>query len=135
MPPGPRSNRRPARLNRPTGGAGLRPLLSLKPYLLRYRGQALSALIALLVAAVTTLVVPIAIRRMIDFGFSRESTSLIDSYFAVLIGVVAVLALASAARFYLVTTLGERIVADLREQVFAPSDLPFARLLRSRQER
>ena len=104
---------------RPTGGAGLRPLLSLKPYLLRYRGQALAALIALLVAAVTTLVVPIAIRRMIDFGFSRESTSLIDSYFAVLIGVVAVLALASAARFYLVTTLGERIVADLREQVFA----------------
>ena len=56
---------------------------------------------------------------MIDFGFSRDSTSLIDSYFAVLIGVVAVLALASAARFYLVTTLGERIVADLRGQVFA----------------
>ncbi len=96
----------------------MRPLLSLKPYLLRYRGHALAALLALLVAAVTTLVVPIAIRRMIDFGFSRESTSLIDSYFAVLIGVAAVLALASAARFYLVTTLGERIVADLRAHVF-----------------
>jgi ATP-binding cassette subfamily B protein len=96
----------------------LRPLLSLGPYLLRYRGHALAALLALLVAAVTTLVVPIAIRRMIDFGFSRESTSLIDSYFAVLIAVAAVLALASAARFYLVSALGERIVADLRSHVF-----------------
>ena len=55
---------------------------------------------------------------MIDFGFSREGASLIDSYFAVMIAVVAVLALSSAARYYLVTTLGERIVADLREHVF-----------------
>ena len=73
---------------------------------------------ALVIAAVTTLLVPIAVRRMIDFGFSRESANLIDSYFAVMIVIVAVLALASASRFYLVTTLGERIVADLREGVF-----------------
>jgi len=96
----------------------LRPLLSLMPYIARYRRHALAALAALLIAAVTTLIVPIAVRRMIDFGFSRESASLIDSYFAVMIAIVAVLALASAARFYLVTTLGERIVADLREEVF-----------------
>jgi ATP-binding cassette subfamily B protein len=64
------------------------------------------------------LVVPVAIRRMIDFGFSRDSANLIDSYFSVMLGVVAVLAVASAMRFYLVTTLGERIVADLREEVF-----------------
>jgi ATP-binding cassette, subfamily B, bacterial len=96
----------------------LKPLLSLIPYIARYRWHASAALAALLVAAVTTLIVPIAVRRMIDFGFSRESANLIDSYFAVMIGIVAVLALASAARFYLVTTLGERIVADLREGVF-----------------
>ena len=96
----------------------LRPLLSLMPYIARYRWRATAALLALLIAAVTTLVVPIAVRRMIDFGFSRESASLIDSYFTVMIAIVAVLALASAARFYLVTTLGERIVADLREGVF-----------------
>jgi ATP-binding cassette, subfamily B, bacterial len=96
----------------------LRPLLSLMPYIARYRWHAIAALAALLIAAVTTLIVPIAVRRMIDFGFSRESASLIDSYFAVMIAIVAVLALASAARFYLVTTLGERIVADLREEVF-----------------
>jgi ATP-binding cassette subfamily B protein len=103
----------------PAQSRKLRPLLSLIPYVARYRWQASAALIALLVAAGATLVVPIAVRRMIDFGFSRDSASLIDSYFTVMIAVVAVLSLSSAARFYLVTTLGERIVADLREQVFA----------------
>jgi ATP-binding cassette subfamily B protein len=102
----------------PVQGRRLRPLLSLMPYIARYRWRATAALLALLIAAVTTLVVPIAVRRMIDFGFSRESASLIDSYFTVMVAIVAVLALASAARFYLVTTLGERIVADLREGVF-----------------
>jgi ATP-binding cassette subfamily B protein len=96
----------------------LRPLLSLVPYIARYRWQATAALCALLVAAVATLLVPIAVRRMIDFGFSRDSATLIDSYFTVMIAVVAVLALSSAARYYLVTTLGERIVADLRGDVF-----------------
>src|SRR5437660_497818 len=70
------------------------------------------------VAAVATLAVPIAVRRMIDFGFTSEGANLINSYFSVMIGVVAVLAIASAMRFYLVTTLGERIVADLRGEVF-----------------
>src|SRR4051794_12964650 len=102
----------------PPRAGKLRPLVSLWPYVRRYPWQASAALAALLAAAVTTLVVPIAVRRMIDFGFSRESVDLIDSYFAVMIGVVAVLALSSAARFYLVTSLGERIVADLREEVF-----------------
>jgi ATP-binding cassette subfamily B protein len=96
----------------------LKPLLSLAPYVARYRWRASAALVALLLAAFATLLVPIAVRRMVDFGFSRESANLIDSYFAVMIAIVAVLALASAARFYLVTTLGERIVADLREGVF-----------------
>ncbi|MFL6798777.1 MAG: ABC transporter transmembrane domain-containing protein [Xanthobacteraceae bacterium] len=104
---------------KPEAGRRLRPLLALVPYILRYRLTASAALVALLVAAVTTLVVPLAVRRMIDFGFSRDSASLIDSYFAVLVGVVGLLALASAARFYLVTTLGERIVADLRADVFS----------------
>jgi ATP-binding cassette subfamily B protein len=96
----------------------LRPLVSLFPYVARYRFHAIAALVALLAAAIATLVVPIAIRRMIDFGFSRDSVNLIDNYFSVMLGVVAVLAVASAMRFYLVTTLGERIVADLREEVF-----------------
>jgi ATP-binding cassette subfamily B protein len=97
----------------------LRPLASLLPYIWRYRSRALSALGALIVAALTTLLVPIAIRRMIDFGFTARGVALIDSYFVVMIGVAAVLAAASALRYYLVTTLGERVVADLRGDVFA----------------
>jgi ATP-binding cassette subfamily B protein len=100
-------------------GARLRPLLALAPYVARYRGRALLAFISLTVAAVTTLVVPIAVRRMIDFGFSPEGIALINSYFSVMIAIVAVLAAASASRFYLVMTIGERIVADLRRDVFA----------------
>jgi ATP-binding cassette subfamily B protein len=97
----------------------LRPLASLLPYVKRYRGRALAALGALVVAAVTTLIVPIAVRRIIDFGSSEQGLNLINSYYLVMIGVAAVLALASSSRYYLVTTLGERIVADLRGDVFA----------------
>jgi ATP-binding cassette subfamily B protein len=100
-------------------GAKLRPLLALAPYVARYRGRAFLAFVSLTVAAITTLVVPVAARRMIDFGFSPEGIALINSYFSVMIAVVAVLAGASASRFYLVMTIGERIVADLRRDVFA----------------
>ena len=96
----------------------LKPLGRLLPYIARYRGRALAALAALVAAAITTLIVPIAVRRMIDFGFSDKAVKLIDSYFAVMILVAAVLAVSSALRYYLVTTLGERIVADLRNDVF-----------------
>src|SRR5947209_20584427 len=106
-------------LAQPTSRAKLRPLLALAPYVARYRGRATLAFIALTIAALTTLIVPIAVRRMIDFGFSPEGIAMINSYFSVMIAVVAVLAIASAARFYLVMTIGERIVADLRRDVFA----------------
>src|SRR6195256_948879 len=99
-------------------GAKLRPLLALAPYVARYRGRAALAFVSLTVAGITTLIVPVAARRMIDFGFSPEGIALINSYFSVMIAVVAVLAGASAARYYLVMTIGERIVADLRRDVF-----------------
>jgi ATP-binding cassette subfamily B protein len=96
----------------------LRPLVALLPFVKRYRGRAALALVALIVASAATLAVPIAVRRMIDLGFSSERVALIDQYFAVMIAVVAVLACASASRYYLVTTLGERVVADVRRAVF-----------------
>jgi ATP-binding cassette subfamily B protein len=99
--------------------ARLRPLLALSPYVSRYRGRVALAFISLTVAAITTLVVPVAVRRMIDLGFTPEGIARINSYFSVMIAVVGVLALASASRFYLVMTIGERIVADLRRDVFA----------------
>ncbi len=102
----------------PARGGKLRPLMALLPYVMRYRGRAGAAFVALLIAALATLAVPLAVRRMIDFGFSAERVQLINQYFSVMIVVAAVLAGASALRYYLVTTLGERVVADLRAAVF-----------------
>jgi ATP-binding cassette, subfamily B, bacterial len=93
----------------------LRPLA---PYAFVHRTRIVLALIALAIASGATLVVPIAVRRMIDFGFSDANVGLIRAYFLAMIGVVAVLALASGARYYLVMTLGERVVADLRADLF-----------------
>jgi ATP-binding cassette, subfamily B, bacterial len=102
-----------------TGQRSLKPLLSLVPFVFRYRGRIAAAVAALAVAACATLAVPLAVRRMIDFGFASENAQFIDQYFAMMLAVAAVLAGASALRYYLVMTLGERVVADLRSAVFA----------------
>ncbi len=94
----------------------LRPLL---PFALRYRARIAAGLVALACASGSTLVVPIAMRRVIDHGFSEDGSGVIDAYFLALLGVVACFALSSAARVYTVVTLGERVVADLRSAVFA----------------
>ena len=103
----------------PDRKTSLRALQPLLPYALRYRGRIAMALVALVIAAIATLAIPLAVRRMVDYGFSPEGIDLIDRYFSVMIGVVAVLAAASAARYYLVMTLGERVMADVRTAVFA----------------
>lgn len=98
-----------------------RPVTSLKvllPFLLNYKGRMAAALAALIAAAGVTLVLPLAMRRMIDNGFGGADVNLIDSYFGMLVLVAGALAIASASRFYLVTTLGERVVADIRSSVF-----------------
>jgi ATP-binding cassette subfamily B protein len=77
-----------------------------------------AALIALVVSAAATLAVPLAVRRMIDLGFSGIDPDLINKYFATLAAIGLILALASAARFYAVNWLGERVVADIRRDVF-----------------
>jgi ATP-binding cassette subfamily B protein len=94
----------------------LRPLLTFLPYMLRQPGTLAAAGLALLVASLATLAVPLAIRRMIDFGFAADG--MITQYFGMLVVIAAVLAVASAARFYLVTSIGERVVADIRTTVF-----------------
>jgi ATP-binding cassette subfamily B protein len=95
-----------------------RSLSSFWPYALAQKGRIALAILALIVASAATLVLPLAVRRVIDVGFSGGDQQLANSYFILLIGVVAVLALASSARFYLVMTVGERIVSDLRSDVF-----------------
>ena len=101
-----------------TSRSSLGALKPLAPYAFVHRTRIGLALAALVVASAATLVVPIAVRRMIDFGFSDDNAGLIRVYFLAMIGVVAVLALASGARYYLVMTLGERVVADLRADLF-----------------
>src|SRR3712207_2663331 len=98
--------------------AALSALKPLIPYGLAYKGRIVAALAALVLASAATLIVPIAVRRVIDFGFSDQGRDYINAYFVLLIGVVGVLALASAFRYYCVITLGERVVADLRSAVF-----------------
>ncbi|MEP9387389.1 ABC transporter transmembrane domain-containing protein [Mesorhizobium sp. KR9-304] len=97
----------------------LRPLRRVLPYVLRYPRLIVAALISLTVAATTTLTLPLAVRRLIDHGFTNADTAFVASYFYILIAVAAILALASACRYYFVITLGERVVADLRRDVFS----------------
>jgi len=100
-------------------GRSMKPLMQLLPHVLRYKGMIALATFSLVMAAMATLAVPIAVRRMIDHGFSAENSQFINQYFGVMFGVVFILALASGGRFYFVNWIGERVVADLRERVFS----------------
>src|SRR5690348_17647828 len=93
-------DRRPGR--RPSS-TKLTPLRALKPFLTPYRWMILFAAIALIVAAAATLVLPAAIRGVIDHGFSQEDAANIRRYFVALIAVGAVIGVASATRFYFVS--------------------------------
>ncbi|WP_037067517.1 ABC transporter transmembrane domain-containing protein [Allorhizobium undicola] len=103
----------------PRKSRSLKPLSRLNPYLLRYRGMALAALFFLALAAVTTLALPLAVRRMIDHGFASQDASFINDYFAMVIVLALVMAVSSAMRYYYVITIGDRIVSDLRREVFS----------------
>jgi len=96
----------------------LRPLRRLLPFLSHYRPQVAMAFVALLVASVATLVIPVAVRRVFDHGFTGENAGLVDQYFAVMLAVVGLLAVGSSVRFYFVTWIGERVVADVRDHLF-----------------
>src|SRR3712207_8967040 len=87
--------------------ATLSALKPLVPYALAYKGRIAAALMALVAASAATLVVPVAVRRVVDYGFSEQSRHIIHAYFGVLLLVVMVLAVASALRYYFVITLGE----------------------------
>ncbi|MEO0499598.1 MAG: ABC transporter transmembrane domain-containing protein [Pseudomonadota bacterium] len=82
-----------------------------------YPGQIAAALVALIVAAATTLAVPQGLKLIVDQGFGGSDPDAIAPYFIGLIGVVIIMALATATRFYFVSWLGERVVADLRVAV------------------
>jgi ATP-binding cassette subfamily B protein len=97
----------------------LGPLRSLLPYLRPYRGVLMLALLALLVASAAMLSLPIALRFLIDNGLSSRSTDTINLYFIAFLAAAGAFGVFAALRFYLVTWLGERVVADLRSAVYA----------------
>ncbi|WP_172331524.1 ABC transporter transmembrane domain-containing protein [Mangrovicoccus sp. HB161399] len=92
-------------------------LRGLFPFLKPYRGLLVASLLALIFTATVSLVLPVAVRRVVD-GFLTGETALLDKYFVAALGIAGLLALGTAARYYLVTRLGERTVADIRKAVF-----------------
>ena len=91
----------------------------LGPYLRPYRGRVVLALLSLLVAAGTVLAFGACLRALIDRGFAQGRPDVLNYALASLLAVAVVLAIASGARFYLVSWLGERVVGDLRRDLFA----------------
>ncbi|MBN9593254.1 MAG: ABC transporter, partial [Alphaproteobacteria bacterium] len=96
----------------------LRPLRQLLPFLLPYKWYVLGAMLALLCSSAATLVVPYYVRGMIDHGFNADDADRVGSYFFALISVAGLLAVATGVRYYFVTWLGERVIADVRRAVF-----------------
>lgn len=92
-------------------------LRALWPFVRPYRRLGLLALIALVLTAGISLILPIAVRRVVD-GFD-DGAGLLDQYFTAALVIVALLAVGTAARYYFVTRLGERVVADIRKAVFS----------------
>jgi ATP-binding cassette subfamily B protein len=96
----------------------LNPLRALLPFLRRYRGMMFAALGALLVASVAMLSLPVAVRQLIDHGLATKDAGAINRYFIGFLAAAVVYGGFAALRFYLVTWLGERVVADLRTAVY-----------------
>ncbi len=96
----------------------LKPLRALLPFLAPYRGRMVLALLALLIAAAAMLALPMALRNVIDEGFTASNAAAIDRYFLLLLVAAGVFAAFASLRFYLVGWIGERVVADIRSAVY-----------------
>ena len=118
-----------------TGSRRLRPIAALWPFIRPYGVVLVAAIAALLLASAATLVLPIAVRFVIDRGFSGDgSFETINRYFFGFLGVALFLGAFAALRFYLVTWLGERVVADVRRAVYenlVGMDPPFFEITRT----
>lgn len=104
-------------INRPKSSS-IKPLRALVPFIRPYLGTLFLALFSLLMASGAFLALPIAVRYVIDFGFSAESAASINRYFYFFLGVALLLGLFGAARTYFINWLGERVVADIRNAVY-----------------
>ncbi len=92
-------------------------LRSLRPFLSPYRGLMIAATLALVLTAMMSLTLPLAVRRVVD-NFNTDDSVLLDQYFIAALGIAALLAIGTGLRYALVTRLGERVVVDIRKAVF-----------------
>ncbi len=99
------------------GSKKVSALAGLWPFIRPYRAMVLIALLALVVTASVSLIMPMAVRRVVD-GFSAGNLHLLDRYFGAALAVAALLALGTGVRYYFVTRLGERVVTDIRRALF-----------------
>jgi ATP-binding cassette subfamily B protein len=111
MPPNDQLELRPS-------GSSLKPLRAIIPFIRPYSGTLAIAIVVLLMASATTGSLPLAARYLIDNGIATGDSAKIDFYFKLVLGVILAISLLSAARLYLITWLGERVVADIRAKVY-----------------
>lgn len=109
--------RDPKALDRP-GSKNLKQLRAILPFVQPYKKQIALALLLLVLAAATTLYLPVAVRQMIDLGFAPEHKEAISRYFMLMFGVAVAMAIFTGLRFLVVSWLGQRVVADLRQAVY-----------------
>jgi ATP-binding cassette subfamily B protein len=100
-------------------GRSLQPLRALWPFIARYRGVFWLAIAALVVASAALVALPVPVRYLIDRGIAGRDAALVNTYFVAFLGAAVVLGVFAALRFYLVTWVGERVVADIRAAVYA----------------
>lgn len=99
------------------GSKQIGSLKGLLPYLFPHKLMLAGSIAALVLTAMVSLALPLAVRRVVD-GFETETTALLDQYFLAALGIAGLLALGTGLRYYLVTRLGERVIADIRKAVF-----------------
>ncbi|CTQ48726.1 ABC transporter transmembrane domain-containing protein [Jannaschia donghaensis] len=92
-------------------------LRALTPFFRPHLGMVFASIAALVLTACVSLVLPLAVRRVVD-GFEAGEAALLDQYFGAALVIAGLLALGTGLRYYLVTRLGERVVADIRKAVF-----------------
>ncbi len=104
-------------IDRPKASS-LKPLKLVLPFMRPYIGRLLLAFTFLILASITLLSMPVAIRYVIDFGFSSDNVGKINTYFMTLFCLAILYALFGSLRYYLVMWIGERVVADIRATVY-----------------
>ncbi|HXX12319.1 MAG TPA: ABC transporter, partial [Burkholderiales bacterium] len=114
MKPEPVDRLAPAAPQPATAFARLRHLAILLDFVVPYRARIAGAAIALIVAAGSFLIIGQGLRRVVDMGFAHGDASALNAALVALLGVIAVMAAATYTRFYLVSWLGERVIADMR---------------------